>query len=64
MKFRIFYETNSLKGMAIFCMMIAMPLCFFTSCNWEKKEFVDFEFDGETSYNVKTTDVIMFISDS
>ena len=50
--------------MAIICMIVAMPLCFLISCSWGKKEFIDYEFDGESSYNVKTTDVIMFISDS
>ena len=64
MKFRFHCETDSLRGMAIICMMVAMPFCFFTTCSWGKKEFVDFEFDGESSYNVKTTDVTMFISDS
>ena len=60
---RIRYETDTLRGMAI-CMMIAMLLSFFISCSGGKKEFVDFEFDSETSYNVKSTDVTMFISDS
>ena len=60
---RIRYETDTLRGMAI-CMMIAMLLSFFISCSGRKKEFVDFEFDSETSYNVKSTDVTMLISDS
>jgi LPS export ABC transporter protein LptC len=60
---RIRYETDTLRGMAI-CMMIAMLLSFFISCSGGKKEFVDFEFDSETSYNVKSTDVTMLISDS
>lgn len=64
MKYRFHCETDSLCGMAIICMMIAMPLSFFISCTWGKKEFVDFEFDNETSYNVKSTEVIMLISDS
>ena len=64
MKYRFHCETDSLRGMAIFCMMIAMSLYFFISCSWGKKEFVDFEFDSETSYNMKTTEVTMFISDS
>ena len=45
-------------------MMIAMPLYFFISCNGGRKEFVDFEYDSETSYNMKTTDVTLLISDS
>jgi len=64
MKYRFRYETDRLSGMAIFCMLIAMPLYFFISCSWGKKEFVDFEFDSETSYNVKSTGVVMLISDS
>ena len=55
---------TSFKSMAIICMMIAMPLYFFASCTGEKKEFVDFEFDSETSYNMKTTNVTLLISDS
>ena len=64
MKYRFHNETDSLRGMAIFCMMIAVPLYFFISCSWGKKDFVDFEFDSETSYNMKTTEVTMLISDS
>jgi LPS export ABC transporter protein LptC len=64
MKYRFHYETDSLRGVAIFCMMIAVPLYFFISCNLGKKEFVDLQFDRETSYNVKSADVTMLISDS
>ena len=56
-------ETNNFSGMAIVCMMIAMPLCFFSACSG-KKGFADFEFNSETFYNVKSTDVTMLISDS
>ena len=65
MKYRFHYETDSLRGIAIFCMVIAMPLYFLAACSWGgKKEFVDFEFDNETSYNLKSTGVTMSISDS
>ena len=45
-------------------MMIAVPFYFFISCGGGKKDYIDFVFDSETSYNVKSTDVTMFISDS
>jgi len=64
MKYRFHCETDSLKGIAIVCMMIVMPFYFFISCGMGKKEFVDFEFDSETSYNLRSTDVTMLISDS
>ena len=63
--FRIFQNPQALfRNLAIICMMIAMLFYFFISCSGGKKEFVDFEFDSETSYNMKTTDVTLLISDS
>ena len=55
---------TSFRDMAIIIQVIAMSQFFFISCNGGKKEFVDFEFDSETSYNMKTTDVTLLISDS
>ena len=55
---------TSFRDMGIFFVMIVMSLCFFISCGSGKKEFVDFEFDSEMSYTMKSTDVEMFISDS
>lgn len=63
MKYRFRNEANNLSGMAIICLMIAMPFCFLGSCSG-KKGFADFEFDSEAFYNVKSSDVIMLISDS
>jgi len=59
-----FFKNSRFRSIAIICMMIAMLLYFFISCSGGKKEFVDFEFDRETSYNMKTTDVTLLISDS
>jgi len=64
MKYRFHCEIDKFRDMAIFCMMIVMSLCFFICCGSGKKEFVDFEFDRETSYTIKSTDVVMLVSDS
>jgi len=41
-----------------------MLLLFLSSCGKDKKEIVDVEFDPETTYTLKTTDVSTLISDS
>ena len=64
MKVRWLYETDQYGGITIIFMMIVMPLFFVSSCGGGKKEFVDFVFDKETSYKVRSTDVFMFVSDS
>jgi LPS export ABC transporter protein LptC len=50
--------------MTIFLRAIVMPLVFFTSCNLDKKEFVDIVFDPETNYTMKTVDFFTLVSDS
>ena len=50
--------------MAIFLRMIAMFLFLSISGCLENKELVDIVFDRETSYNTKSTDVTMLVSDS
>ena len=52
------------RGTVIIFAMIAAPFLFLISCNTEKKEFVDIEFDKESSYTMRTTDALTFISDS
>ena len=64
MKYRFLCETDRLRGMAIICMMIAMPLNFLMSCSGGGRKLVDYEFDKETSYTMKSTEVVMFVSDS
>ena len=64
MKYRFLFETDKRKGISIICWVIAIPFSFFISCSLEKKGFVDFEFDRETSYTIKSKNVEMFISDS
>ncbi len=50
--------------MAILLVVIAMPLSFLASCMREKKEMIEVDFDPQTSYTLKETNVNMLISDS
>jgi len=64
MKYRFHCEIDKLRDIAIVPMMIAMSLYFCIACGSGKKNFVELEFDNETSYTMKSTDVVMFVSDS
>ncbi|MDR2775618.1 MAG: LPS export ABC transporter periplasmic protein LptC [Tannerella sp.] len=57
-------EINSLKGIAIVLITIAMPFFVFTSCSGEKNEIVDITFDPQTSYTLKETNVKTLVPDS
>lgn len=57
-------EKNRLN-IAILLAGIAMPfLCAMISCNREKKEVVDIEFNQDSTYTMKATEVITLVSDS
>ncbi|MDR1601717.1 MAG: LPS export ABC transporter periplasmic protein LptC [Tannerella sp.] len=44
--------------------VVVMPLFFFSSCNIEKKEFVDIVFDPETNYTMKAVALSTLVFDS
>lgn len=50
--------------MAIVLLTVVVPFGFLFSCGGEKKEMVDIDFDPETSYTLKETDVETYVSDS
>jgi len=56
--------SNSELTKSIIWLAIALPLFFCNACHQDAKEMVDIVFNKETSYTVKSTDVIMFVSDS
>jgi len=58
------YLLNPLRGLAIAFIAIVLPLTFFFGCGGEKKDVVDVDFDPQTSYTLKETDVETYVSDS
>ena len=57
-------KINPLKGMAILFFMIAVPFHLFFSCSRNTKEAVALEFDRQTTYTMRMTDIEQLISDS
>ena len=43
---------------------VVMLLLFFISCSNDRKDIVVVEFDPETTYTLRTSDVVQLISDS
>lgn len=58
------FQINPLRGVAIVLLTIAAPLSFFASCAREKKDLIEYQFDPETSYTIKETNVETYVSDS
>ena len=50
--------------MTIVLVTIAMPLTFLASCMREKKDIVEYAFDPQTSYTLKETGVVRYVSDT
>ena len=50
--------------MAIILLTIVMPFIFLLSCMSEKKDMIEIVFDPQTSYTLKETNAVGFISDS
>ena len=50
--------------MAIVILTVVMPLNFLVSCFSDEKDMIEIVFDHQTSYTLKKTDVIGFVSDS